>query len=569
MTADYRILLDVPLKNNLALGFEELATAFQSVIETSPAQFAIGLFGSWGSGKTTLMEAIAGRLNRANCAVVSFSAWRYEKEQHLIVPLLDVVREGLLAWQDENAGASAQLKQTAKQVAATVGKAIASLLAGFSLKAGVPGGPEISYEMNKVITRADKFDEADMAARVPRSFYHASFRALQEAFAEFVGSSGERRIVVFVDDLDRCLPDGTLEVLEAIKLFFDIPGFVFIVGLDQRVVEMSIEHRYHDVNSTKESSTLSGEVVSGASYIRKIFQVPYALAPVSTAQIDDFLNSVSATALLPPAQWDEISTKVRPHLRFLADASGMNPREVKRFINAYTLVRKIKPYLNEDIVLALQTIAFRSDWRSTQFALLAFSEAFIDALKLQAQEPDVGHLEGLAPGLASLPQSFSTYVENGQPGHALVATPFHVTEYLFSGEATRSTTDTRLLDLFRDVGGLITLAQQSFRTGDLAASQRGWKAFARKSMIHPVPRSEPRGSPRSWPSLSISCGGPRWLTWSTWPSAARGRESPSRPGQPPAISEARETSSAIGEQVAVHIRQAVTQLQELYQAGVM
>jgi predicted KAP-like P-loop ATPase len=225
-------MLDVPLKQNLALGFNELAGAFQSVIETSQAQFAVGLFGGWGSGKTTLMEAIAGRLNRANCAVVWFSAWRYEKEQHLIVPLLDVVREGLMTWHDENTGASEQLRQTAKQVAATVGKAIASLLAGFSLKVGVPGGPGISYDVNKAITRADKFDEADMAARVPRSFYHASFQALREAFAEFVGKGGERRIVVFIDDLDRCLPDGTLEVLEAIKLFFDIPGFVFVVGLD-------------------------------------------------------------------------------------------------------------------------------------------------------------------------------------------------------------------------------------------------------------------------------------------------------------------------------------------------
>src|SRR4051794_10891446 len=113
MTADYRILLDVPLEQNLALGFNDLADAFQSVIETSPAQFAIGLFGGGGSGKTTLMRGIAQRLSHANCAVVWFSAWRYEKEPHLIVPLLDVVREGLMTWHDENAGAPAQVRQTA------------------------------------------------------------------------------------------------------------------------------------------------------------------------------------------------------------------------------------------------------------------------------------------------------------------------------------------------------------------------------------------------------------------------------------------------------------------------
>jgi predicted KAP-like P-loop ATPase len=39
------------------------------------------------------------------------------------------------------------------------------------------------------------------------------------------------KIVIFVDDLDRCLPDNALDVIESMKLFFDLPGFVFVVGL--------------------------------------------------------------------------------------------------------------------------------------------------------------------------------------------------------------------------------------------------------------------------------------------------------------------------------------------------
>src|SRR5688572_10323180 len=108
MTSDYKILLDIPLDRDLALGFDELADAFASVIETSPPQFAVGLFGGWGSGKTTLMRAIDTKLNTKQCAAVWFSAWRYEKEQHLIVPLLDVVREGLVNWHDKNPDAPAQ-----------------------------------------------------------------------------------------------------------------------------------------------------------------------------------------------------------------------------------------------------------------------------------------------------------------------------------------------------------------------------------------------------------------------------------------------------------------------------
>ena len=69
----------------------------------SEPRFAIGIFGGWGSGKTTLMRAIQGQLDqRRTIVTVEFTAWRYEKEEHLIVPLLDKVREQLLLWAEEH-----------------------------------------------------------------------------------------------------------------------------------------------------------------------------------------------------------------------------------------------------------------------------------------------------------------------------------------------------------------------------------------------------------------------------------------------------------------------------------
>jgi hypothetical protein len=469
MTASYRILLDVPLSQNLALGFNELAESFRDVVENSDPQFAIGLYGSWGSGKTTLMEAIERKLDKSRCAVVWFSAWRYEKEQHLIVPLLDTVREGIVRWADANTDNNAT--QTAKKVAATVGKAVASLLAGFTLKAGIPGGPEISYDINKTLTMGDKFDELDMAARVPRSFYHASFDALRRAFGEFTGEQDERRIVVFVDDLDRCLPEGALEVLESMKLFFDIPGFVFVVGLDLRIVEASVAKRYREIlsldfqagSNNPQIGNVTADVISGANYLRKIFQIPFTLPPVSTGQIQEFLQSIENTGKLPPSQWQEIKEKVEPHLAYLTDASGVNPREIKRFINAYTLVRKTKPFLDPGIVLALQTLAFRSDWRQIQFTLLTYRQVFIEALKRYSADPSAGSLEALGISLSTLPQSFATYLEQGKPGHVLISQTYDVSSYIYSGEATRSSVSIAFLDLFRKVGVLTPLIRKISR----------------------------------------------------------------------------------------------------------
>ena len=188
------------------------------------------------------MRAIEAQLDQKRTICVQFSAWRYEKEPHLIVPLLDAVREALVKWGDSQTGD--KTKHQAIKTASTVGKAAYSLLAGLSFKVGLPNAIEVSFAANQALSEGRRQAEEERAARVPRSFYHATFRALSECFSQFLGNDSNRRIVVFIDDLDRCLPNSALEVLESMKLFFDLQGFVFVVGLDRNVVQQCIDSKY-------------------------------------------------------------------------------------------------------------------------------------------------------------------------------------------------------------------------------------------------------------------------------------------------------------------------------------
>jgi hypothetical protein len=441
---NYRILVDLPSKTP-ALGFDQYADALKNIIEQGEPQFAVGIFGGWGSGKTTLMQAIESRLNKENTIGVQFSAWRYEKEKHLIVPLLDTVREALVQWSDQRPTGW----KDAKKTASTIGKVMASLIAGLSLKIGVPGSVELSFDANKALASGRLFGEEEKNAKVARSFYHASFRALNGAFSQLVSINPKFRIIVFIDDLDRCLPEGTLEVLESMKLFFDLRGFVFVVGLDRSVVEWCIDNKYGTEGSADNEEDRAHYQIRGSDYIKKIFQVPFRLAPVGITQLTEFLNSLYAGDLLPNEQIDEIRNRVEPHLRFLVTDTGINPREIKRYINAYTLLVKVKPHLERDAVLALQTLAFRTDWRSAREALYAYREVFTDALQRQSVgEEDA--LEDLDPDLSTIPQSFLNYVGPDSPGHPLLSA-MPLDEYIYSGEATLSTQNLALLDLIRDV----------------------------------------------------------------------------------------------------------------------
>jgi hypothetical protein len=444
--SSFKILLDTPPKTQLALGHDLYATALQEIITQSDPRFAIGIFGGWGSGKTTLMEAIKARLDEARMVPVWFTAWRYEKEEHLIVPLLDIVREALVEW-----AAKHEQPNRAMETASTVGKAIRSLLSGFSMKIGLPGAMDLSFDANKALTEAARLRKAERDARVPRSFYHATFRALKEAFGAFIREDPSRRIVVFVDDLDRCMPANALEVLESMKLFFDLDGFVFVVGLDQKVVEMAVEARYAREGTLASMGDSPERRISGADYIKKIFQVPFSLFPVAVTEIDNFLESIIHEANLPPEQREDLRATVRPHLKFLVGDAGMNPREIKRYINAYTLLMKVRPYLDREVLLTLETIRNRLDWEKVQQALLTYRHVFIKQLGMQLAGMEPRALEQLDPELATLPPQFLSYLMEGRPGHPLLGQAQHIDQYIYAGEAIRSRTEFRASDVVRRV----------------------------------------------------------------------------------------------------------------------
>ncbi len=81
-----------------------------------------------------------------------------------------------------------------------------------------------------------------------------SLEQFQDKFAKLIKSYvAPSRLVVFVDDLDRCLPEKAIEVLEAIKLFLDAEGCVFILGLDQDVISRGIEMKYREFGEKQDS----------------------------------------------------------------------------------------------------------------------------------------------------------------------------------------------------------------------------------------------------------------------------------------------------------------------------
>jgi KAP family P-loop domain len=521
----FKVLLDDPAATP-ALGFDEYARAFSEIIRRSAPQFAVGIFGDWGSGKTTLMRAIERELQADDSVVtVWFNAWRYEREAHLIVPMLDTLREALAEWPTERTGA-----QKARRAAATVAQAAKALALGLTLRGGLPiAGADL--DPGRV---AEAWRELRSEPDEPVSFYHQSFNAMKGAIDDFA-LRGRRRIVVFVDDLDRCLPLSALEVLESMKLFFDLEGFVFVVGLDQSVIERSIEVKYRQPSAVVEAASGNGdngnqaqpdassaaEPISGADYVKKIFQVPFGLPRISRDDLRPFFLSLVEGSDLPAAQRADLHRTVWRHLEHSSAGGSVNPREVKRLINAYTLQMKLLSAKlartegpDANVVLALQTMAFRSDWRRLYELLTADPELFVDALRPLSADQAAGFSLSDEP----LPQSFATYVFRG-PGRAILHAP-SLAVYVTSAESTRSS-DAGLLQAHAIVAGLRhmlgrlgardsdlterdALAQLHDRIGtleELAITRKDRRGAGRnvEQLLATLREQKPQGEPASGP----------------------------------------------------------------------
>ncbi len=495
----FRILVDQPA-GKAALGFDDYAEALADSIKNSHPQFAVGIFGGWGSGKTTLMKAIKARLTDPATIVVDFNAWRYEREEHLLIPLLDTIREAVFDWSEKQAVPGSPVKQAAKATARTLGKVITSFLAGVSLKVGLPNALEFSYEASKTLSAAaGDAGGSDLHTQVetrgdgnfPQSIYHLCFRKLEEAFGQFRAAfppPSQMRIVIFVDDLDRCLPQPALDVLEAVKLFFEMEGFVFVIGLESTIVERFVESRYPVAVPAAPLVPLEGvppvkvsfdaartSLISGADYIKKIFQVPISLPPVRTAQLDELLTSMQEDAKLPYGQAQDLTARVSRHLRSAIGGAAVNPREVKRFINAYIVQMKIKNTLDPDVVLALLALKNRPDWKDLYDGLVEHRDEFVAALQPEEGSTVQQGLSALRPSLGNAPQSFFNYIQEADAGHiggagaALAALrPNEIDDYIYSGEAAVSRHGHSLLEALQHlIKARRPLALPSVKSADI------------------------------------------------------------------------------------------------------
>lgn len=326
------------------LGFgkyiETLKTMFTDKDFKTP--FCIGIFGKWGCGKTSFMHLLENRLLQDNtkphAIPVWFNPWRYEKEEHLIIPFLKTIERGIKKYEEDNKGIGITLLKKLKKAGEKISEVSAAFAYGITAEAKL-GGIGIELDVSKMSEREEglakeRMEKAKTLSERLSSLYYEIVNELKGAVDE-----ASFRFVVFVDDLDRCLPDKAVELLEAIKLFLDIKGYLFVIGVDREVVKKGISYRYRffEHREEKEKENL---IISPEDYLDKMIQLPLELPTIEHGRKKTFIESLMGD-----------SDDFRKHSGLIIDAGiGENPRSLKRFINLLAFIVNLAETLKENII---------------------------------------------------------------------------------------------------------------------------------------------------------------------------------------------------------------------------
>ncbi|KQY25218.1 hypothetical protein ASD16_07235 [Cellulomonas sp. Root485] len=133
-------------------------------------------------------------------------------------------------------------------------------------------------------------------------FLDAQFRALQAAAEPVSGNAMTRidRVILYIDDLDRCPPAKVLEVLEAVHLLLALELFVVVVGVDPRWLQRSLRHQYRDLVTSGDPTTDAYLRVMPIEYLEKIFQIPLTLPAMEPTAFAQLIASIAPTSPRTP-----------------------------------------------------------------------------------------------------------------------------------------------------------------------------------------------------------------------------------------------------------------------------
>ncbi|WP_431801904.1 KAP family P-loop NTPase fold protein [Microbacterium sp. bgisy203] len=314
------------------LGISHYYDGLATFVRDCHTPMTIAVQGDWGSGKTTALNFIQHRLEHPDetaggsaedagsvststpplrTEVITFDTWLYSQFDLGDELIFSLAREIIVPL----AGDSEQGKALLKSFVAFGAHAVAKGALFLGTITGWSAAADAAVGATKAGVSAYREAQANRPSDVV-----GHLKKMREQFAatvdEFCKSKRIDRVVIVIDNLDRVQPRRAIDILESLKLFFEVPNCVFILAIDLDVVVRGTTEKYGEMPARK-----------ARQFFDKIIQVPFAM-PVASYDVHQML---SAHFKLHLDKTDSLVSLVRA-------AVGTNPRAIKRMSNSFELL---------------------------------------------------------------------------------------------------------------------------------------------------------------------------------------------------------------------------------------
>jgi predicted KAP-like P-loop ATPase len=373
--------------------------AAEIILQADGKALSIGVSGGWGVGKSSLVKLIEASLRRdggKDFLFIKFDAWLYQGLDDAKAALLDVIAQELAKRAKSDAKISDKIHDFAKRIdylrVGRIGVDVASsLLLGVPIGSLVKGIADTASALTDGTITASDVEQTEKVAEQTGAELKGMVRgkkaaesppraiqALRAGFEEILNDL-KVTLVVFVDDLDRCLPPTAISTLEAIRLFLFMDRTAFVVAADDKMIREAVRVHFKDAN-------LDDDLVT--SYFDKLIQIPIKVPALGVNEVKAYLmllfverstidkslrdqvrvtvcgllgkswqgSEISPTAVqsmiagCPPELAKELELCDRlARLMTISRRINGNPRLIKRFLNTLSIRKALARRQNIDV----------------------------------------------------------------------------------------------------------------------------------------------------------------------------------------------------------------------------
>lgn len=366
------------------------STVIELLTAGLPHSITIGVHGDWGAGKSSVLHMIEAAFEEGGAArdpghlCIRFNGWEFQGFEDAKIALI----EGVVTQLVSERSLATKAADEVRNVLARIDLLKLAKRAGgiaFNMATGMPSPDQVGAVLDFIRSKLE--DPSDLVTKENAEAVVAEAKALwkdppptksvpkelkefREAFARLVDKAGVTRLVVLVDDLDRCLPETAIQTLEAIRLFVSLPKTAFVIGADEAMIEYAVRRHFADLPETGPSKGYP------KAYLEKLIQVPFRIPAMGETETRIYvtlllvgsltgqdspgfrqLMAVARDRMSKPwsreavtdddaraALGDEWNPRVARAVAMAGRISGVlargsegNPRQVKRFVNALNL----------------------------------------------------------------------------------------------------------------------------------------------------------------------------------------------------------------------------------------